>query len=173
MNGPWRVLVPALCLAALAPFSAATAQSADAIDRWNTSAITAALETLKAADIKAGDGGGHAMVTARTREGLNVGVYAKACDPNAAGAAAACRAMEAILTFEPPVGVDRRALAERLNHEFALGKFMVEPDGSIRLSRYLVFDGGVTPANLRAELASLFAIGALTGQIIWPQTAKP
>jgi hypothetical protein len=156
-------------LAALAPFSGAAAQSAEPLDRWNTSAITAALEALKATEIKAGDSAGHAMVSARTHEGLNVGVYAKACDP---GLEATCHALEAILSFEPAAGADRRALAERLNHEFALGKFLAEPDGSIRLSRYLVFDGGVTPANLRAELASLFAIGALTGQIIWPETAK-
>jgi hypothetical protein len=172
MKGLWRLFAPAVFLAALAPFSGAAAQSAEPIDRWSDSAITAALEALKAADIKTGDSGGHAMVTARTREGLSVGVYAKACDPKAAGAEAACRAMEAILSFEPAAGVDRRGLAERLNHEFALGKFMAEPDGSIRLSRYLVFDGGMTPANLRAELASLFAIGALTGQIIWPETVK-
>jgi len=150
----------------------AAAQSAEPIDHWSTNAVLAALQTLKADNIEAVTSEGRAVVTARTRDGLNVGVYAKACDPAPPGVEPICHGLEAIVSFDPGPKTDRKALAERLNHQFALGKFIAEPDGSLRLSRYLVFDGGVTPGNLRAELASVFAVGVLAGQTLWPAPAK-
>ncbi len=150
---------------------AAKAQGAEPIDHWNTNAVLATLRTLKASDIQAVTTEGRAGVTARTREGLNVGVYAKACDPSPPGVEALCHGLEAIISFDPGGRADRRSLADRLNHQYALGKFLDEPDGSIRLSRYLVFDGAVTPGNLRAELSSLFAIGDLTAKTLWPGAA--
>ncbi|HEX4180138.1 MAG TPA: YbjN domain-containing protein [Caulobacteraceae bacterium] len=149
----------------------AVAQTAEPIDHWNTNAVMAAVQVLKAENIQAVTSGGRAAITARTHDGLNVGIYAKACDPGPPGVEPICHGMEALISFDPGARADRKALVDRLNHQFALGKFMDEPDGSIRLSSYLVFDGGVTPGNLRAQLASLFAIGALTTQTLWPTTA--
>ena len=85
---------------------------------------------------------GRAAVTARTKDNLNVGVYAKACDPAPPQVEPICHGLEAIISFDPGARADRKALADRLNRQFALGKFVAEPDGSIRLSRYVVFDGG-------------------------------
>ena len=149
---------------------AAGAQTAEPIDHWNTNAVMAALQVLKASDIQSVTNEGRAAITARTRDGLNVGVYAKACDPAPPGVEPICHGMESLISFDPGPRADRKALAERLNHQFALGKFVDEPNGAIRLSSYLIFDGGVTPGNLRAQLASLFAIGALTTQTLWPGT---
>lgn len=172
MKRPWLGLaLSALCVG-LFPVGAAKAQTAEPIDHWSTNVVLAALQALKAGDIQAVTSEGRAVVTARTRDGLNVGVYAKSCDPAPPGVDAICHGLEAIISFDPGGKADRRALADRLNHQFAVGKFLAEPDGSIRLSRYVVLDGGVGPGNLRAELASLFAIGALTGQTLWPETAK-
>ena len=172
MNGLQVGLVFGAMISATPSLQAVHAQTAEPIEHWSTAATAAALEALKATDIRASASEGRPIVTARTRDGLNVGVYAKACDPAPPGIEAVCHGMEAIISFDPGPKADRKALADRLNHQFALGKFLAEPDGSIRLSRYLVFDGAVTPANLRAELASLFTVGVLTAQTLWPETAK-
>ena len=154
------------------PMGAAHAQTADPIDHWSTNAVLAALQGLQASDIQAVTREGRAVVTARTRDGLNVGVYAKACDPAPPGVEAICHGLEAIISFDPGPKVDHKALVERLNHQFALGKFLDEPDGTIRLSRYVVFDGAVSSGNLRAELDSLFAVGAMTAQTLWPEPVR-
>jgi len=172
MKGLWRGLaVGALCIG-VTQVGVANAQAVEPIEHWNTSAVVDALQALKAQRVNATTSGGRVVVTARTLAGLNVGVYAKACDPTPPGVDAVCHGLEAIISFDPGSKADRKTLADRLNHDFAVGKFLDEPDGTIRLSRYLVFDGGITPANLRAELASLFAVGVLTGQNLWPETAK-
>ena len=150
----------------------ARAQTAEPLDHWSTEAVLDALRILKASEVRSLVSASATVVTARTRDGLNAAIYAKACDPAPPGVEAICHGLEAIISFDPGPKADRRALAGRLNHQFAPGKFLAEPDGSIRLSRYLDFDGGVTPANLRAELSGLFTVGALTTQTLWPQTAK-
>lgn len=172
MQGQWRGRVLGALSISLALGGVSQAQTAEPIDHWNTNAVLAALQTLKASDIRADTREGRSIITAKTRDGLNVGVYAKACDPSPPGVEAICHGLEAIISFDPGAKVDRKALVERLNHQFALGKFLDEADGSIRLSRYVVFDGAVTPGNLRAELASLFAVAVLAAQNIWPEPAK-
>lgn len=151
---------------------AARAQTAEPIDHWNTGAVLAALQTLQASNIQQLTSEGRTVITARTRDGLNVALYAKACDPAPPSVEAICHGLEAVISFDPGSKADRKALADRLNHAFALGKFLAEPDGSIRLSRYLDFDGSVSPANLRAELAGLFTVGVLTSQTLWLKPAK-
>lgn len=170
MSGRWLAL-GALSFT-LGAASAGNAQTSEPIDHWSTNAVLAALQTLKADNIQAVTNEGRAAVTARTKDGLSVGIYAKACDPSPPGVEPLCHGLEAIISFDPGARADRKALMDRLNHQYALGKFLDEPDGTIRLTRYVVFDGGVTPGNLRADLASLFAIGALTTQNLWPDAAK-
>jgi hypothetical protein len=172
MTGRWLAIALGTLSIAACAAAPARAQSSDPIDHWNTNAVLAALQALQAADIRATTSEGRAAVTARTRDGLDVGVYARACDPSPPGVEALCHGMEAIISFDPGPRADRKALVDRLNHQFALGKFLDEPDGTIRLTRYVVFDGAVTPGNLRAELASVFAIGALTSQTLWPEPAS-
>jgi hypothetical protein len=172
MKGQWRGRVLGALSIGMMLVGAAHAQTAEPIDHWSTNAVLAALQALKATDVEADTREGRSLVTAKTHDGLNVGVYAKACDPSPPGVEAICHGLEAIISFDPGAKVDRKGLVERLNHQFALGKFMDEPDGSVRLSRYVVFDGAVTPANLRAELASTFAVAALAAQTIWSEPAK-
>ena len=172
MNGLQIGLALGVIISAAPSLDAVHAQTVEPIEHWSIAATAAALEALKATDIRTSASEGRPVVTARTRDGLNVGVYAKACDPAPPGVEAVCHGLEAIISFDPGPKVDHRALTDRLNHQFALGKFLAEPDGTIRLSRYLVFDGAVSPANLRAELASLFNVGALTAQTLWPETAR-
>jgi len=168
----WLALALSAFSFAAAGTGAAQAQSSDAIDHWNTNAVLAALQTLQASDIRADTAQGHAAVTARTHEGLNVGVYARACDQAPPGVDPLCHGLEAIISFDPGARADRKALVNELNHRYALGKFLDEPDGTIRLTRYVVFDGAVTPGNLRAELASLFAIGNLATQTLWSEPPR-
>jgi len=173
MKARWLGLALGVLWFGSAAVNAALAQDASSIDRWNGEAVISALQALKASDIQATTVAGRPAITARTKDGLNVGVYAKACDPAPPGVEPICHGLEAVMSFDPGRRPDRMTLADRLNHRFALGKFMDEPDGTLRLSRYVVFEGSVTPANLRADLASLFAIGSLTTQTLWPGAAKP
>jgi hypothetical protein len=168
----FRSLALGSVLAAAAGVAGAHAQSADIIDHWNTNAVMAAVQQLQASDVRAETAQGRASITAKTRDGLNVGVYARACDQAPPGVDPICHGLEAIISFDPGSRADRKALAGDLNHRFALGKFLDEPDGTIRVTRYVVFDGGVTPGNLRADLASLFAIGSLAAQTLWPEPPK-
>jgi hypothetical protein len=172
MTGRWLTLALGALSLAAGVTQSASAQTSEPLDHWNTNAVLAALQALRAANVQSTTTEGRAAVTARTRDDLSVGVYAKACDPSPPGVDALCHGLEAIISFDPGARADRKALVERLNRQFALGKFLDEPDGTIRLTRYVVFDGGVTPGNLRAELASLFAIGALTTQTLWPEAAR-
>ena len=164
----------ALCLGLLASVLAVGSASAapELIDRWGTGAVVDSLQSLGATEVQVKAAEGRPIVTARTHDGLNVGLYAKACDQVAQGGTITCHGLEAIISFDPGARVERTALVGRLNHDFALGKFLAEEDGTIRLSRYLVFDAGVTPGNLRSELASFFAVGVLTAQTLWPEAVK-
>jgi hypothetical protein len=135
MNGlRLGLMFGALCFGA-AQVSVAWAETAAPIDHWNTNAVMDALQALKATQINATTSEGRAVITARTRDGLNVGIYAKACDPAPPGVDAICHGLESIISFDPGPKVDRKALADR-------------------------------------ELASQFAIGVLTAQTLWPETAK-
>jgi hypothetical protein len=172
MKARWLGLALSALWLGLGAGSAAKAEDTGPIEHWSTGAVTAVLQALNASNIQTVLGEGRPAVIARTPDGLNVGVYAKACDAAPPGVDPICHGMEAVIGFDPGARADRKALADRLNHQYALGKFLDEPDGTIRLSRYVVFDGAVTPGNLRAELSSLFAIGSLTTQTLWPDTAK-
>jgi hypothetical protein len=43
----------------------------------------------------------------------------------------------------------------------------VVADGTIRLTRYVDFDGGVTPENLRAQLTEYFTLAGVTARTLW------
>ena len=172
MAGRWLALGLGTLSIRACSGQAARAQSPEPIDHWNTGAVTSALQALGATSIQATTVDGQAALTARTRDDLNVGVYARTRDPAPPGVEALCHGLEAIISFDPGARADRRTIVERLNHQYAIGKFIDEPDGTIRLTRYVVFEGAVTPANLRAQLASVFAIGAAATQALWPDAAK-
>jgi hypothetical protein len=166
-----RALSVGLLVSALLA-GAAQAAPEPLVDRWSTATVTESLASLGATEVQVNATGGRPYVTARTHDGLNVAIYAKACDQAAEGkTVVTCHGLESIISFDPGRG-DRAILVGRLNHEFALGKYLAEEDGTIRLSRYLVFDAGVTPGNLRSELASFFAVGVLTAQSLWPEAVK-
>ena len=160
-----RVIVAAVLLGGFAgpALSAPTAL----LQRWDTAAVRGGLAAAGATDIRVADADGLPMITARTRDGLSVAAYAKACDTAAADSPALCHGLETIVSFDPGAAVDRGAIAARLNQTYASGKFIVEPDGTIRLSRYLDFDGGMTADNLRAELSAYFTLAGVTARVLW------
>lgn len=161
-------MILALTVSALA-VAPALAQPA-LITHWDTGQLTYALQSLGATDIRAGDLGGKPALTARTRDGLSLGLYAKACDPAIPPATdPVCHGIEGVISYDASQKPDRGAVVEQLNHDYALGKFMAEPDGTIRASRYFLLDGGITPENLQAEMNGYFAVGVLAGRVIWPQ----
>jgi hypothetical protein len=164
-----RIILAAVLASAAA--SSAVAAPAPLLTRWDTAAVRASLVQAGAADIRVDDLDGLPMITARTRDGLAVGVYAKACDPSTAATPAVCHGLETIVSFDPGAAIDRGRMIEHLNMAYASGKFMSDPAGTIRLSRYVSFDGGVTPDHLRAELASYFTLAGLTARTLWPAAA--
>ena len=165
-------LILALATMALA---AQTARAAEPIvDRWDSPTITRTLESLGATQIRAAALNGRPGLLATTPDGLNLGLYAQACTPSQANPSdpAICHAVEFILIYDPGAGPDRSLLVDRLNHDFALGKFTAERDGSIQLVRYLNLTGGVTEANLKAELGEFFAVAAQAKLTVWNAPAS-
>ena len=165
-----RLILTALLASMMA--GRAAAAPAPLLQHWDTAGVRAGLVAAGAADIHVFDADGLPMITARTRDGLTVGVYAKACDPSTAKSPAICHGLETIVSFDPGPTADRTPIAARLNQTYAAGKFIVAPDGTIRLSRYLNFDGGVTPDNLRAELTAYFTLAGATARTLWPSAGQ-
>jgi hypothetical protein len=140
------------------------------VTRWDPGQLVNLLQSLGVTEIRVGELAGKPALTGRTRDGLSIGLFAKGCDPAAPVGAPVCHAIEGAISYDASQKPDRAGLANQLNHDYALGKFMAEPDGAIRGSRYFMLDGGVTEDNLRAELNGYFAVGALASRAIWPQT---
>jgi hypothetical protein len=161
-----RAILAALAVCGFA--GAAAAAPAPLLTHWDTKAVQAGLTQVGAADVRVADADGLPMITARTRDGLTVGVYAKACDASTVRGPALCHGLEGIVSFDPGPNVDRAAIVARLNATYASGKFILAPDGTVRLSRYVDFDGGVSAENLRAELTGYFALAGVTARTLWP-----
>ncbi len=139
------------------------------VQRWDSGQMVDLLNGLGAKDIHVTGAQGKPAITAVTRDGLNVGLYAKGCDAPVGAAEPVCHAIEGVVTFDVSQRPDKADLPGRLDHAYAMGKFTLEADGSLRASRYILLDGGVTQENLRTELNDFFAVGALTRQNLWPQ----
>lgn len=139
------------------------------VDRWDSGLLIDTLHGLGATEVHVGGADGRPTLAAVTREGLNVALYAKGCQTPPPVSGGLCHAIEGVITFDLSQRSDRVALTDQLNHGFAMGKFTVEPDGSLRATRYFLLDGGVTQDNLRQELIDFFTVGVLTRQTIWPQ----
>ena len=142
------------------------------VDHWNEPVVQRLLLSLGATDIQRTTLAGAQGLLARTSDGLSVGVYAKACSPATPPAEPFCRGVEGIASFDPGRNADRVALAVRMNHQYAAGKFMVEADGSIRLTRYIDVDAGVSEANLRAPLGGCRALAAAAKDAVWAAPAR-
>jgi hypothetical protein len=137
------------------------------VDHWSEPVVERLLQSLGATGLERTTLAGEPGLLARTADGLSLGVYAKACSPATAPAEPFCRGIEGIASFDPGKGADRAALATRLNHQYAAGKFMVEPDGSIRLTRYIDVDAGVSEANLRSQLGGFLALADAAKAVVW------
>ena len=162
-------LALAMGLLAMAPFAGGAAQAAEPalVDHWSEPVIERLLLSLGATDLQRTTLAGQAGLLARSHDGLSVGVYAKACSPMTAPAEPYCRGIEGIASFDPGRGVDRAALADRLNRQYAAGKFMLENDGAIRLTRYIDVDAGVSEANLRSQLGEFLALTNVAKEAVW------
>ena len=152
--------------------SSAAVAAAPMVDRWNEPAVTATLQGLGAADVKDATLAGQPGLIATTRDGLAIGLYAKACTPGPASSPPVCRGLEGVALFDPGAAADPGLLVDRLNHDHVTGKFMLERDGSILMTHYVNLDGGISPENLRAELADFFAVAAAAKRTVWAAPAR-
>jgi hypothetical protein len=151
---------------------AAQAAEPNLIDHWSQPVVERLLQSLRATDIQQTTLAGEPGLLARTADGLSIGVYAKACVAQAAPAEPYCRGVEGLASFDPGRGADRAAIADRLNHQYAAGKFTVEADGSIRLTRYIDLDAGVSEANLRSQLGGFLALADAAKDAVWAAPAR-
>ena len=158
------------------------------VTRWDTAVLIQAAEALEAKDVAAKrDDDGRPYVSGESADGLLFVFYPTACEaePAAKGPArtdkpkakpldSPCYGMEAVVTYdtEGKSEADRSKLVDQLNRDFALGKFTIDSDQSIVLSRYLVFDDGVTRGNFEAELSNFLAVGTAAAGKIWPRDDK-
>jgi hypothetical protein len=157
----------ALALVFAAAFGASARAATPLVDQWDTTTMTGILGGLGATAIKPASLGGQPGLLAQTPDGLNMGLYAKGCATAGDPPASVCRGLEGVIGFDPGSTADRAALVDKLNHQYAVGKFMVESDGSIRLTRYLKLDGGVSAVNLKTELAAFLAVATAAKQTLW------
>jgi Putative bacterial sensory transduction regulator len=142
------------------------------VDHWSEPLVERLLQSLGATELQRTTLAGQPGVIARTADGLSIGVYAKACSSATTSAEPFCRGIEGITSFDPGRGADRLALAVRLNHQYAAGKFMVEGDGSIRLTRYIDVDAGVSEANLREQLGGFLALAGAAKDAVWAEPTR-
>jgi hypothetical protein len=164
-----------LTFAALAAGSATAATPASTpplMDRWDAGLVSAALTSLGVTGIRDASIDGQPGLLARTPDGLSMGVYAKACTPSPSGGAPVCRGLESLMGYEPGAPGDHSLLIDRLNHDFAPGKFTVERDGTIRLTQYVNLKGGISQANLKADLADFLTVAAGAKPTIWATPAR-
>jgi hypothetical protein len=140
------------------------------IDHWSQPVVERLLQSLGATDIQplAGQPG----LLARTADGLSIGVYAKACVTTAASTAPYCRGVEGLTSFDPGRGANGAGIADRLNRQYDAGKFTLEADGSIRLTRYIDVDAGVSEANLRSQLRGFLALADAAKDAVWSAPAR-
>ena len=154
-------------LGGLLASSAAGAAEPAMVDHWNGPQVERLLQSLGATDLQRTSLAGQPGLLARTADGLSIGFYAKACAPATPPAEPFCKGIEGLTSFDPGRGADRLAIAVRLNHQYAAGKFMVEGDGTIRLTRYIDVEAGVTEANLRAQLGGFLALAEVAKTAVW------
>ena len=162
-------LALAMGLLAIGPATGAAAQSAapGLVDHWSGPVVQRLLQSLGASGLQQTSLSGAPGLLGQTSSGISFGVYAKACSPVTAPAEPYCRGVEGIASFDPGRGADRAALADRLNRQYAAGKFMLENDGTIRLTRYIDVDAGVSEANLRSQLGEFLALANVAKDAVW------
>ena len=161
-----RLILASVILAGVSA-AAPRSEAAALIDHWDTAAVSDALSGLGAKSVKPITLQGKPGVLAQTADGLSIGVYAKGCAESADLPTPVCQAVEGVVSYDPGAGGDAAALAASLNHQYAAGKFMAEGDGSVRLTRYFVVEGGVSPANLKAQIGVFLAMATAAKQTVW------
>jgi hypothetical protein len=166
-----RVILALLIVLGLAAPALAQAPPSN-IDRWDMGLLIDTLRTLGATGLHPGVADGRPTLAAVTRDGLNMTLEARGCDTPPPLTGPVCHAIEAVITFDLSHTPDRAAIADQLNHGFAMGKFTVERDGSLRASRYILLDDGLSPDNLRQQLIDFMEVGVLAREKIWPQAGR-
>ena len=155
----------------VAPGVALAQPAAPLVQRWDSGQLVDVLNTLRSKEVRVNSIDGRPAIVAVTRDGLNVGLYAKGCEASVGASEPVCHAIEGVITFDVSQRPDKASLPGDLDHDYAMGKFTLETDGSLRASRYFLLDGGITQDNLRTELNDFFAVGALTRHTLWPQSS--
>lgn len=98
--------------------------------------------------------GQHYLSAKHEKSGLSFAVYGSECDSQSG--ALRCRGADLIASFTM---ADSSKMREALNFidYAALGDYE-GTDGNLKLSRYVIFDNGITPANLTANIDVFLAL---------------
>lgn len=91
---------------------------------------------------------------AKTESGLNLAIYGIECDSKEP--TQRCRGAEIVASFE--LGTDEKVAEAMELIDYAAVADIDVGDGRLRLSRYVIFDEGITPGNLRTNLKVFISI---------------
>ena len=93
-------------------------------------------------------------IQAKAESGLNFTVYGIECDSKEAGQR--CRGAEIVSSFELESDEDVAEAMELI--DYAAVTDIDGGKGNLRLTRYVIFDEGITPGNLRVNLTVFLSI---------------
>lgn len=105
------------------------------------------------------DEDGDHYIEVETDSGLTFNLYGNVCDAD--DASRGCMGANLVTTFSMKPGVDLYKLIDEIS--FAFMK-VYRTDEDIRISRFIVFDGGLTRANLAATIDYFSDVGDMIWQ---------
>lgn len=139
-----RVLALATLLLAGA---SAPARADDVLRDWGVDDMNKALAAIGATIEPADVSDGAPVILARSRDGLNFAVFGMECAGQ--GRAARCRGAEFTATFTLESDQAVTDALGRIN--FAAVSYFRDGPKKLRVTRYMIFDEGITPGNLRVN----------------------
>jgi hypothetical protein len=143
-----RFLISAVALG-LAWLWPASAEAQSVMQNYSFDQLTDIVDDLgySIADEDVDDDGDH-YLELETDEGLIFYIYGTACDPS--DPSKDCRGMNIVATFSLKDGEDPAEVAETISYAF-LKVYVDGPD--VKVSRYVIFDHGITRENAEANLS--------------------
>ncbi len=127
----------------------ASAQTAGSLSQWTVADMTVALRAVGATiNNTSTDDAGNPMIEATAANGLRFTVFGMACDRNT-GARRACKGAEFSAIYNMRTVAAANAALEEIDYA-AVSYFR---DGTnIRVTRYVIFDYGISKENLNVNL---------------------
>lgn len=144
-----RFLAPLAAAIALAAPCAADAATAEVMLNWNPAEMRSVVTGLGMTVLgQRTDDKGFPVLEVKSANGFNFEIYGTEC--KGAGAGIRCDGAEFVATidYDTPSKADR----DLAQIDYAALKYYKQDDDTIALSRYIIFDDGITRQNLEVNL---------------------